>query len=169
MATIVHNRGDSAFIFGDALRYLRYTSFMTDPVRLLLVAAAVLLDGEGRVLLAQRPQGKNLAGLWEFPGGKIEAGERPEAALARELYEELGIEVATGDLKPIAFASYAYDDSHLLMPLWLTRTWQGQPQSKEGQALAWVALDALKTYPMPPADIPLVNTLERLNAQGGLQ
>jgi 8-oxo-dGTP diphosphatase len=141
---------------------------MTEPVRLVLVAAAALLDGEGRVLLAQRPQGKNLAGLWEFPGGKIEAGERPEAALARELHEELGIEVASSDFEPIAFASHDYDDFHLLMPLWTTRTWQGTPQSKEGQALAWVAIDALGDYAMPPADIPLVATLKRQHAQGGL-
>jgi 8-oxo-dGTP diphosphatase len=142
---------------------------MSDPVRLILVAAGVLLDGDGRVLLAQRPQGKSLAGLWEFPGGKIEAGERPEAALARELHEELGIEVATADLKPVAFASHAYDDFHLLMPLWQTTTWQGTPQSREGQALAWVAIADLDRYPMPPADIPLVDTLKRLHAQGGLQ
>jgi 8-oxo-dGTP diphosphatase len=138
-------------------------------MRLLLVAAAVLLDGEGRVLLAQRPQGKNLAGLWEFPGGKIEAGERPEAALVRELNEELGIDVATNDLSPIAFASHAYDDFHLLMPVWATHIWQGTPQSKEGQALAWVHVETLDTYPMPPADIPLIDTLKRLYGEGRLQ
>lgn len=142
---------------------------MTAQVRLLLVAAAVLLDGEGRVLLAQRPQGKSLAGLWEFPGGKIEAGERPEAALARELHEELGIDVATTDLIPTGFASHAYEDFHLLMPLWRTRTWRGEPQSREGQALAWVHIDAIADYPMPPADIPLITTLKVLNQQGGLQ
>jgi 8-oxo-dGTP diphosphatase len=109
---------------------------MTDSVKLLLVVAAVVLDGEGRVLLAQRPQGKNLAGLWEFPGGKIEAGERPEDALVRELHEELDIEVAVSDLTPIAFASHAYADFHLLMPLWKTHVWQGTPRSKEGQNLA---------------------------------
>jgi 8-oxo-dGTP diphosphatase len=142
---------------------------MTDHVRLLLVAAAVILDGDGRVLLAQRPQGKSLAGLWEFPGGKIEAGERPEAALARELHEELGITVAPSDLIPTGFASHAYDDFHLLMPLWRTRVWQGSPQSCEGQALAWVPIEALNDYPMPPADIPLITTLQLLNQQGGLQ
>jgi 8-oxo-dGTP diphosphatase len=142
---------------------------MTDPVRLVLVAAAVLLDGEGRVLLAQRPQGKNLAGLWEFPGGKIEAGERPEAALARELQEELGIQVDPADFEPMAFASHGYADFHLLMPLWKTNKWAGTPQSNEGQALAWVAIEAIDGYEMPPADIPLVNTLKRLHAQGGLQ
>jgi 8-oxo-dGTP diphosphatase len=138
-------------------------------MRLLLVAAAVLLDGDGRVLLAQRPQGKNLAGLWEFPGGKIEVGERPEAALVRELHEELGIEVDKEDMTPIAFASHAYDDFHLLMPVWAAHKWQGTPQSKEGQALAWVGVDALETYPMPPADIPLIDTLKRLYGQGGLK
>ena len=142
---------------------------MTEHVRLLLVAAAVLLDGEGRVLLAQRPQGKSLAGLWEFPGGKIESGERPEAALARELQEELGIEVAATDLVPTGFASHAYDDFHLLMPLWRTRTWTGEPTSREGQDLAWVDIGALSDYPMPPADIPLIATLKVLNQQGGLQ
>jgi 8-oxo-dGTP diphosphatase len=139
---------------------------MSDPVRLLLVAAAVLLDEDGRVLLAQRPQGKSLAGLWEFPGGKVEAGERPEAALARELYEELGVEVATADLKPIAFASCAYDDFHLLMPVWQTNSWRGNPSAREGQRLAWVAVEDLDKYPMPPADIPLIDTLKCLHAQG---
>lgn len=137
-------------------------------MRLLLVAAAVLLDGEGRVLLAQRPEGKNLAGLWEFPGGKIEAGERPEAALVRELREELTIEVDAADLKAIGFASHAYDDMHLLMPVWATKKWQGIPQSNEGQSLAWSAIDQLSSYPMPPADIPLIKTLKMLKAAGEL-
>jgi 8-oxo-dGTP diphosphatase len=141
---------------------------MTEHVRLLLVAAAVLLDGEGRVLLAQRPQGKSLAGLWEFPGGKIESGERPEAALARELNEELGIVVSTSDLIPTSFASHAYEDFHLLMPLWRAHEWQGEPQSHEGQALAWVHIEALDDYPMPPADVPLIATLKALKRQGGL-
>jgi 8-oxo-dGTP diphosphatase len=142
---------------------------MTSEVRLLLVAAAVLLDGEGRVLLAQRPQGKSLAGLWEFPGGKIEAGERPEAALARELYEELGVEIATSDLIPTSFASYAYESFHLLMPVWRIRKWGGKMRSREGQALAWVKIEALDDYAMPPADIHLVATLKVLNQQGVLQ
>ena len=141
---------------------------MTAHVRLLLVAAAVLLDGDGRVLLAQRPQGKSLAGLWEFPGGKIEAGERPEAALTRELHEELGIVVATSDLKPTGFASHAYEDFHLLMPVWRTRIWQGEPTSREGQQLAWVPIEDLENYPMPPADIPLISLLNALNEQGEL-
>jgi 8-oxo-dGTP diphosphatase len=135
----------------------------TSPVRLVLVAAAVLIDGSGRVLLAQRPEGKSLAGLWEFPGGKIEAGERPEAALARELNEELGIIVATADFVPFAFASHAYDDFHLLMPLWIARVWQGEPHSREGQTLAWVEIDALEHYPMPPADIALIASLKALD------
>lgn len=137
-------------------------------MRLLIVVAAVLLDGDGRVLLAQRPQGKTLAGLWEFPGGKIEADERPEAALARELHEELGIDVNVTDMQPFTFASHAYDDFHLVMPLWQIRKWNGQPMSREGQALAWVSIDALDDYAMPPADIPLIDTLKRLNTQGGL-
>jgi 8-oxo-dGTP diphosphatase len=142
---------------------------MTAPVRLLLVAAAVLLDGEGRVLLAQRPQGKSLAGLWEFPGGKIDAGERPEAALVRELHEELGILVEQSDLVPTCFASHAYEDFHLVMPVWRTRVWRGEPRPQEGQTLAWVNIEALGEYPMPPADVPLVTTLTQLNQQGGLQ
>jgi 8-oxo-dGTP diphosphatase len=139
---------------------------MTGQVRLLLVAAAVLLDGEGRVLLAQRPKGKTLAGLWEFPGGKIELGERPEAALVRELREELAIEVNETDLVPTAFASYAYDDFHLLMPAWRTSIWEGIPMPQECQELAWVKIEHLGEYPMPPADVPLVQTLSQLSSQG---
>jgi 8-oxo-dGTP diphosphatase len=142
---------------------------MAEHVRLLLVAAAVVLDGDGRVLLAQRPQGKSLAGLWEFPGGKIEVGERPEAALARELHEELGIVVATANMSPIGFASHAYEDFHLLMPLWLIRKWEGQAQSREGQNFASVDIEALENYPMPPADIPLIPKVRALYQQGGLQ
>jgi 8-oxo-dGTP diphosphatase len=142
---------------------------MAADVRLILVAAAVLLDGEGRVLLAQRPQGKSLAGLWEFPGGKIEACERPEAALARELREELGIDVAITDLRPVSFASHAYEDFHILMPLWSTTVWQGEPRAQEGQELAWVHIEAIEDYPMPPADIPLAASLKALKLQGGLQ
>jgi 8-oxo-dGTP diphosphatase len=128
--------------------------------RLLLVVACALFDGDGRVLLAQRPEGKALAGLWEFPGGKLEPGERPEAALVRELSEELGIEVDENDLTPFAFASFSYPDFDLLMPLWTARSWTGTPVSNEGQALAWVAVKDLHTYPMPPADVPLVKELE---------
>ncbi len=141
---------------------------MTENVRLLLVAAAFLFDGEGRVLLAQRPQGKSLAGLWEFPGGKMEAGERPEAALVRELREELAIEVDAINLIPTGFASHAYEDFHLLMPAWRTHVWRGEPIAQEGQKLAWVPINALSDYPMPPADLPLVQTLSQLRNQGVL-
>jgi 8-oxo-dGTP diphosphatase len=130
-----------------------------DGVRLVLVAAAALIDGEGRVLLAQRPEGKTLAGLWEFPGGKVESGERPEDALVRELAEELGIGVDAADLEPGPFASHAYPGFHLMMPLWSVRRWSGEPQPREAQALAWVAPDDLASYAMPPADIPLCSWL----------
>ncbi len=126
---------------------------------LLLVVAAALVDGEGRILLARRPEGKKMAGLWEFPGGKMNAGELPEAALARELKEELDIDVAPANLAPFAFASHAYEGFHLLMPLFLCRRWSGKPQPREGQALAWVAPDRLVEYPMPPADRPLIPML----------
>jgi 8-oxo-dGTP diphosphatase len=126
-----------------------------DGVRLVLVAAAALIDGEGRVLLAQRPEGKTLAGLWEFPGGKVESGERPEEALVRELAEELGIAVDASDLEPGPFASHAYPDFHLMMPLWTARRWSGTPQPREAQALAWVLPRDFDHYAMPPADVPL--------------
>jgi 8-oxo-dGTP diphosphatase len=124
-----------------------------------LAAACALIDGEGRILLARRPEGKKLAGLWEFPGGKIDAGETPEAALIRELKEELGIGVEAKNLAPFVFASHAYEGFHLLMPLYLCRRWQGKPQPREGQALAWVAPDRLVEYPMPAADRPLIPML----------
>ena len=123
---------------------------------LLLVAACALVDGDGRVLICQRPQGKALAGLWEFPGGKIEAGETPEAALIRELKEELDIEVKQACLAPFVFASHAYDHGHLLMPLFLCRRWDGFVRAIEHQALAWVKPHDMAAYPMPPADEPLV-------------
>jgi 8-oxo-dGTP diphosphatase len=126
---------------------------------LLLVAACALIDIDGRVLLARRPEGKKMAGLWEFPGGKIKPGEIPEAALIRELTEELGIDVAANCLAPFAFASHAYEGFHLLMPLFLCRRWQGVPQPREGQTLAWVRPDRLADYPMPAADRPLVPLL----------
>lgn len=128
-------------------------------MRLLLVSAAALINGDGAVLLAQRPQGKSLAGLWEFPGGKIESGENPEAALCRELAEELGLDVDPKDLKPLTFASHAYPDFHLLMPLWTAQCWRGEPKGQEGQNLAWVQPQDLDSYPMPEADIPLVSIL----------
>lgn len=128
-------------------------------MKLLLVAAVALIDRDGRVLLAKRPEGKSLAGLWEFPGGKVEQGETPESALIRELYEELGIETWQSCLAPLNFASYSYPDFHLLMPLFICRKWNGVIQGREGQALAWVKPHKLKDYPMPPADIPLIATL----------
>ena len=125
-------------------------------MRLLLVVAAALVDADNRVLIAQRPEGKALAGLWEFPGGKIEPDERPEDALIRELREELGIEVKAACLAPLTFASHAYDDFHLLMPLYICRKWQGFVQPREGQALKWARPTDLRDYPMPPADAPLI-------------
>jgi 8-oxo-dGTP diphosphatase len=129
----------------------------TKPV--LLVAACALIDSDGRVLLARRPEGKTMAGLWEFPGGKLAPGETPEQGLIRELKEELGIDVATACLAPFAFASHAYERFHLLMPLYLCRRWRGRPQSREGQTLAWVRPEKLADYPMPPADKPLIPLL----------
>ena len=128
-------------------------------MKTVLVSAAALIDGEGRVLLAQRPEGKSIAGLWEFPGGKVEEGETPEAALIRELHEELGIETWQGCLAPLCFASHSYEKFHLLMPLFACRKWGGIPQSREGQALKWVRAKDLRDYPMPPADIPLIPIL----------
>ena len=128
-------------------------------MRMLLVAAVALIDTDGRVLLAQRPEGKSLAGLWEFPGGKVEPGESPETALIRELHEELGIETWSSCLAPLTFASHAYDDFHLLMPLFACRRWQGIPHPHEGQKLAWVRANDLGDYPMPPADVPLIPVL----------
>jgi 8-oxo-dGTP diphosphatase len=130
--------------------------------RLVLVAAAVLIDDQGRVLLAQRPPGKSMAGLWEFPGGKIDAGELPEAALVRELREELGIETSVGCLLPLTFASHAYGDFHLLMPLFACRVWQGVPHPREGQQLVWAAKSEWRNYPMPPADERILPLLFQL-------
>jgi 8-oxo-dGTP diphosphatase len=127
--------------------------------RLLLVAACALVDADGRVLIAQRPPGKPMAGLWEFPGGKIEPGETPEETLVRELHEELGIETKTACLAPLTFASHAYDSFHLLMPLFVCRRFWGIPQPKEGQVLKWVRPKAMRDYPMPPADEPLIPIL----------
>lgn len=125
-------------------------------LKLTLVVACALVDADKRVLIAQRHAGKALAGLWEFPGGKCEPGERPEQSLIRELSEELGIIVAEPCLAPLTFASYAYETFHLLMPLYICRRWEGQVASREGQALAWVRANRLRDYPMPPADIPLI-------------
>lgn len=128
-------------------------------MKLLLVVAVALIDPDNRVLIAQRPEGKQLAGLWEFPGGKIEPGERPEETLIRELAEELGIIVREPCLAPLSFASYAYPDFHLLMPLYVCRRWEGAVMSREGQALKWVSPKRLADYPMPPADAPLIPAL----------
>ncbi len=138
---------------------------MTDAAAVLptvLVVAVALVDVDGRVLIAKRPEGKKLAGLWEFPGGKVEPGERPEAALIRELHEELGINVNEACLAPFVFASHAYDSFHLLMPLYLCRRWDGVVTAREHDALAWVKPNKLSDYPMPPADEPLVAWLRDL-------
>jgi 8-oxo-dGTP diphosphatase len=134
-------------------------------VKLLLVAAVALIDQDCRVLIAQRPQGKTLAGLWEFPGGKVELDERPEAALIRELREELGIAVEEACLAPFTFASFAYPDFHLLMPLYKCRRWTGFVTTRENQTLKWVRPQDLRAYPMPPADAPLIPAL--LDLLGG--
>ena len=131
-------------------------------MKLVLVAACALIDADGRVLIAQRPQGKSMAGLWEFPGGKVESGEMPEETLIRELKEELGIDVKQECLAPLTFASHRYPDFHLLMPLYLCRKWEGRPWPREHQELKWVHPRQLSNYPMPPADAPLVPMLRDL-------
>lgn len=129
-------------------------------MKTVLVAAVALIDPDGRVLLAQRPEGKSMAGLWEFPGGKIEVGETPEVALIRELREELGIDTWTSCLAPLTFASHSYDDFHLLMPVFACRKWQGIVTPQEGQRITWVRAQDLRNYPMPAADIPLIPALQ---------
>ena len=128
-------------------------------MKMILVSAVALIDRDSRVLLAQRPKGKSMAGLWEFPGGKVEKGETPEAALVRELHEELGIETWDSCLAPLTFASHKYEDFHLLMPLFACRKWSGIVQAKEGQSLKWVLAKDLSKYPMPAADLPLIPIL----------
>jgi 8-oxo-dGTP diphosphatase len=127
--------------------------------RLLLVAACALIDVDRRILIAQRPAGKSMAGLWEFPGGKVEEGETPEATLVRELKEELGVDTKEACLAPLTFASHTYDDFHLLMPLYVCRRWTGTPEPREGQGLKWVRAVELRGHPMPAADIPLIAPL----------
>jgi 8-oxo-dGTP diphosphatase len=131
-------------------------------MKLTLVVACALIDADNRVLIAQRPEGKQLAGLWEFPGGKLEPDERPEPALIRELHEELGITVEEACLAPLTFASHAYENFHLLMPLYICRKWQGTVTAREHQQIAWVRANKLRDYPMPPADIPLIAHLTDL-------
>jgi 8-oxo-dGTP diphosphatase len=131
-------------------------------MKVLLVSAVALIDIDGRVLLAQRPEGKSMAGLWEFPGGKVEAGETPEFALVRELNEELGIDTWESCLAPLTFASHTYDDFHLLMPVFACRKWNGIASPQEGQKLAWVTPNKMRDYPMPPADVPLIAMLRDL-------
>ena len=135
-----------------------------DPATLpvVLVVAVALVDVDGRVLIAQRPEGKAMAGLWEFPGGKVDEGETPEMALIRELQEEIGIDVTENCLAPLTFASHAYETFHLLMPLYVCRVWDGTVTPREGQRLKWVRPLDLKNYPMPPADVPLVAMLRDL-------
>ncbi len=136
---------------------------MSDAQRnILLVVACALIDADGRILLAQRPEGKSLAGLWEFPGGKVEPGETPEETLVRELHEELGITTKVACLAPLTFASHSYEKFHLLMPLYVCRRYEGIPHGKEGQAVKWVKPQALRDYPMPPADEPLIPILQDL-------
>ncbi|WP_375462155.1 8-oxo-dGTP diphosphatase MutT [uncultured Enterovirga sp.] len=137
-------------------------------VKLLLVVAVALIDPDGRVLITERPAGKSLAGLWEFPGGKVEPGERPEACLIRELREELGLAVEEPCLAPLTFASHAYPDFHLLMPLYVCRRWEGMATGLEGQRLRWVRPRDLRGYPMPPADAPLIPALIDLVGSAGL-
>lgn len=128
----------------------------------LLVVAVALIDRDSRVLLTERPKGKNMEGLWEFPGGKVDKGETPEAALIRELQEELGVDTETSCLAPFTFASHTYEKFHLLMPLYVCKVWKGIPVGKEGQRLSWVRPNEMKNYPMPPADKPLVAMLRDL-------
>ncbi|MEL7214585.1 MAG: 8-oxo-dGTP diphosphatase MutT [Pseudomonadota bacterium] len=128
-------------------------------MKIVMVAAVALVDPDGRILIAQRPEGKSMAGLWEFPGGKVEPGETPEACLIREMQEELGIDTHASCLAPLTFASHTYDDWHLLMPLFVCRKWEGLVQGREGQALKWVRARDLTRYEMPPADLPLIPIL----------
>ncbi len=133
---------------------------VSKPLKLILVVAVALIDEDDRVLLTQRPEGKSMAGLWEFPGGKVEPGETPETALIREIREELGIELRAPCIAPLTFVSHSYETFHLLMPLFICRRWDGEITPHEGQALAWVRANRLRDYPMPPADLPLIPILQ---------
>lgn len=135
---------------------------LPEALKIVHVAAAALVDSDGRILIAQRPEGKPMAGLWEFPGGKVESGETPEFTLMRELEEELGIETRPCCFSPIAYASHSYDDFHLLMPLFVCRVWRGIVTAKEGQALKWARPNEMYDYPMPAADIPLISALRQM-------
>src|SRR5438876_7077556 len=154
----------ASFIASNVLEPLAFPSSVQHvvSVKLVLVAACALVDTDGRVLIAQRPAGRPMAGLWEFPGGKVEAGETPEATLIRELKEELGIDVKEDCLAPLTFASHRYPDFHLLMPLYVCRRWEGTVRAREGQELAWVKPNRLRDFPMPPADVPLISHLTTL-------
>ena len=132
-------------------------------MRLVVVAACALIDPQGRVLIAERPKGKSMAGLWEFPGGKVEANERPEETVVREMREELGVSIDKNSLSPFIFASHTYPDFHLLMPVFLCRRWEGEISPREGQKVAWVRPNELDRYPMPPADGPLIPMLKELS------
>lgn len=131
-------------------------------IPVLLVVAVALIDADGRILLTQRPEGKGMSGLWEFPGGKVEKGETPETALIREIKEEIDVDISHSCLAPITFASHSYQEFHLLMPLYVCRVWEGTPVPKESQSLKWVRLENINDYPMPPADIPLIALLKEL-------
>ncbi|MDG2242723.1 MAG: 8-oxo-dGTP diphosphatase MutT [Rhodospirillaceae bacterium] len=133
----------------------------TSSTKIVTVVAAALIRPDGAILLTQRPDGKSMAGLWEFPGGKLKAGETPEQALVRELQEELGVSIELGDLEPLTFASHGYDSFHLLMPLYVCRAWKGNITPQENQAATWVKPDLLTNYPMPPADLPLIPLLQQ--------
>ena len=135
-------------------------------MRLVLVSAIALINERREVLLAQRPEGKSMAGLWEFPGGKVEDGESPEACLVRECAEELGIGIDPADLTPLTFASHTYDDFHLLMPVFVCRRWRNDPKGLEGQQIAFVSASGLDAYPMPPADAPMLADIRRALAAG---
>src|SRR5436305_4143237 len=154
----------ASFIASNVLEPLAFPSSVQHvvSVKLVLVAACALVDADGRVLIAQRPAGRPMAGLWEFPGGKVEVNETPEVTLIRELQEELGIIVNEACLAPLTFASHSYADFHLVMPLYVCRRWDGLVQAQEGQDLAWVRPNRLKDYPMPPADVPLIAHLTTL-------